>query len=120
VRVLEWLQAGHRVALSRVIEVGGSAPRGLGAPLAMRGDGRIVGSVSAGCVESAVFAALRDVLDGGAPQILTFEAANEPWSVGLSCGGTIRVLGGTGAARSGPPPGYGLPWRLDHTFGGAG
>lgn len=91
-RVLEWLQAGHRVALSRVIEVGGSAPRGLGAPLAMRGDGRIVGSVSAGCVESAVFAALRNVLDGGTPQNLTFEGANEPWSVGLSCGGTIRVL----------------------------
>jgi xanthine dehydrogenase accessory factor len=92
VQVLEWLRAGHRVALARVIEVGGSTPRGLGATLAMRDDGQIVGSVSGGCVESAVFAALRKVLEGDPPTTLTFPARADPWSVGLSCGGAIRVL----------------------------
>lgn len=92
VEVLEWLRAGHRVALARVIEVGGSTPRGLGATLAMRDDGQIAGSVSGGCVESAVFAALRKVLDGDPPTTLTFPAKTDLWSVGLSCGGAIEVL----------------------------
>jgi len=69
-----------------------SAPRPPGALLAMRDDGQVVGSVSGGCVETAVFDAAGDVMKTGAPRLLRFGVTDEvAWSVGLSCGGDIEV-----------------------------
>ncbi|HKB46642.1 MAG TPA: XdhC family protein, partial [Ktedonobacterales bacterium] len=49
-----WQAAGERVARATVISVAGSAPRGIGATLAVSESGEISGSVSGGCVEPAV------------------------------------------------------------------
>ena len=45
-----WRKAGHGVTLATVVETWGSAPRPVGAMLAIRGDGMVSGSVSGGCV----------------------------------------------------------------------
>jgi xanthine/CO dehydrogenase XdhC/CoxF family maturation factor len=90
-----WLAEGRSVAVATVIETWGSAPQPVGATLVIDGDGRFEGSVSGGCVEGAVVAEARRVLETGAqaPTVLGFGVTDEQaWDVGLACGGTIRVL----------------------------
>ncbi len=87
-----WQAEGKRVALATVVKVWGSAPRPLGAKMAISDAGDMVGSVSGGCVEGAVFTAAQEVIDNGVPQRVHFGVADETaWSVGLSCGGEIEV-----------------------------
>ena len=88
----QWRDAGRRVAIATVVETWGSAPRPVGSHLAIDGEGRFLGSVSGGCVESAVVTEALDVIAEGAPKMLEFGVADETaWRVGLSCGGRIKV-----------------------------
>ncbi len=50
-----WSAAGTPVALATVVGVSQSAPRQPGASMAVIGDGTVLGSVSGGCVEGAVY-----------------------------------------------------------------
>jgi len=45
-----WHEAGHRVAVARVVDVEGSGPRLPGAAMAVTESGEVAGSVSGGCV----------------------------------------------------------------------
>jgi xanthine dehydrogenase accessory factor len=85
---------GETDAISTVIETWGSAPRTVGAKMALTPSHRIAGSVSGGCVEGAVFEAGVATLESGRPQLLRFGVADETAfeSVGLACGGTIEVF----------------------------
>ena len=86
-------EQGRAVALATVVETWGSAPRPVGSNLVIDQEGNFLGSVSGGCVEGAVVTEALDVIDNGKPKILEFGVADETaWKVGLSCGGTIRVL----------------------------
>jgi xanthine dehydrogenase accessory factor len=88
-----WREQSKPVALATVIETWGSAPRTVGANMALTADGEIAGSVSGGCVEGAVYETGREVLQSGSPQLLHFGVADETaWDVGLACGGTIDVF----------------------------
>ena len=88
----DWKKSGRRVAIATVIETWGSAPRPVGSHLAIDSDGHFEGSVSGGCVEGAVLSAAIDVIENGVPQMLEFGVADATaWSVGLSCGGRIRI-----------------------------
>jgi len=88
-----WTQEGRGVALATVVETWGSAPRPVGASLVIDQEGNFLGSVSGGCVEGAVVAEAMDVIESGQPRMLEFGVADETaWKVGLSCGGTIRVM----------------------------
>ena len=49
-----WRSRGDGVAVATVIQTWGSAPRGVGAKMAMTADGQMGGSVSGGCVDSSV------------------------------------------------------------------
>lgn len=90
---LEWRRAGRGAALATVIETWGSAPRQVGAQLAISGDGAMAGSVSGGCVEGAVVTEAIQALADGASRVLTFGVSDDTaFSVGLACGGTIRIL----------------------------
>ncbi len=90
---LDWHRQGRGAALATVVETWGSAPRQAGSQLAVSGAGEIMGSVSGGCVEGAVVLEAQEALADGASRLLTFGVADETaFSVGLACGGTIRVL----------------------------
>lgn len=87
-----WLEAGRKVALATVIETWGSAPRPAGSAMAIAEGGAFVGSISGGCVEGAVIEAASETLRTGSPRELKFGIADaNAWSVGLACGGQIRV-----------------------------
>lgn len=88
-----WRQQGEQIALATVIETWGSAPRQVGAKLAVTLSGGIAGSVSAGCVENAVIEASLASIRSGQPRLLTFGVSKDTaLSVGLTCGGTIKVF----------------------------
>jgi xanthine/CO dehydrogenase XdhC/CoxF family maturation factor len=89
----DWRREGRAVALATVVETWGSAPRPVGSNLVIDEEGNFLGSVSGGCVEGAVVTEALDVIESGKPKLLEFGVADETaWNVGLSCGGTIRVL----------------------------
>ncbi len=88
-----WQQDGSPIALATVVQTWGSAPRKVGAKMALTPDGRITGSVSGGCVEGAVFDEAVAALASGRPRLLHFGVADETaWDVGLACGGTIELF----------------------------
>jgi xanthine dehydrogenase accessory factor len=90
---LDWHRAGRGAALATVVQTWGSAPRPVGAMLAVSGAGDIMGSVSGGCVEGAVVAEALDLIESGESRILEFGVSDdEAFAVGLACGGTIRVM----------------------------
>lgn len=92
-QVQAWRAAGERVALATVVATWGSSPRPSGSQMAITGSGRIVGSVSGGCVESAVMAAAMVTLNEHRPQLLDYGVSSEKaWEVGLACGGQLQVF----------------------------
>lgn len=55
--------------------------------------GVVVGSVSGGCVESAVVTESLEVLESGRGRVVTFGYSDdEAFAVGLTCGGTVRLF----------------------------
>lgn len=88
-----WLARGRRVALARVVDVDGSAPREPGAAMAVDAGGEVEGSVSGGCVEGAVVEEARAALADGRARTVSFGVSDdEAFGVGLTCGGTVRLL----------------------------
>jgi xanthine dehydrogenase accessory factor len=91
-KALDWQRMGRRLALATVIQTWGSAPQPVGSLLLIDADGNFMGSVSGGCVEAEVIAEAADVIASGAPKTLEFGVEDKTaWSVGLACGGAIRI-----------------------------
>ena len=89
----EWHAAGKKIALATVIETWGSAPRPSGSQLVVDDACHFQGSVSGGCVESAVINEALEVIREGTPRLLEFGVTNEKaWEVGLACGGRISIF----------------------------
>lgn len=87
-----WQAEGQSVALATVIRVVGTAPRREGAKLAVSSAGEIAGSVSGGCVEGAAISEAFEVIETGAPRIVSYGITPDMLTdIGLSCGGTIDV-----------------------------
>lgn len=90
--ITAWKAQGERVAIATVVKVDGSSPRAVGAKLAVSESGKMVGSVSGGCVEGAVFDEAQRVIKSGKPKLLHYGIADEfAMDVGLACGGMIEV-----------------------------
>jgi xanthine dehydrogenase accessory factor len=92
-REYDELATAGPVGRAVVTQVWGSAPRPEGACLLATADGRIAGSVSGGCVESAAAEAIREAMLKGSPVKAGWGVTHErAWEMGLSCGGTIEVF----------------------------
>ncbi|MGW8951755.1 XdhC family protein [Streptomyces sp. NPDC055709] len=88
-----WYAEGEPFGLATVVSVSRSAPRGPGAAMAVGPDDEVVGSVSGGCVEGAVFELAKEVLADGEARLQTFGYSDEDaFAVGLTCGGEITLL----------------------------
>ena len=89
----EWRARGDRVALATVVATRRSAPRPVGAKLAVTEKGEMAGSVSGGCVEADVVTHAQEVLASGRPRLVSYGIDDErAWEVGLPCGGEIDVF----------------------------
>ena len=90
---LDWLDNGHTVHLATVVKTWGSAPRQAGAMLAVRQDGRVVGSVSGGCIEDDLIGQARDARLPAGPELITYGVSQEEAArFGLPCGGTLKLV----------------------------
>lgn len=92
-QALAWSEAGKSVALATVVKTWGSAPRPVGAQLVIDGDMVFQGSVSGGCVESAVLFEAVEAMSDGTCRVLNFGVSDDSaFEVGLACGGEIDVM----------------------------
>jgi xanthine dehydrogenase accessory factor len=80
--------------LGTITRTWGSAPRPPGSVVAICDDGRVVGSVSGGCIEDDLIDTAREgVLASGRPQVVRYGIdADAAHRFGLPCGGLIELV----------------------------
>ena len=90
----DWLEAKRNVVLATVIQTWGSSPRPIGSRMIINDKGDFSGSVSGGCVETAVVRECMGLIKEKKPfKKIEFKVSNErAWEVGLACGGEIAVF----------------------------
>ncbi len=94
-KVTKWWEAGETFGLATVVRTFRSAPRDPGAALAVlsSGDNEVIGSVSGGCVEGAVYELSIDVCQTGSPVLQTYGVSDDDaFAVGLTCGGILDIF----------------------------
>ena len=89
----DWLIAKQNVVLATVIQTWGSSPRPIGSRMIVNDNGDFSGSVSGGCVETAVVRECLGLIKEKKPfKKIDFKVSNESaWEVGLACGGEIAI-----------------------------
>jgi xanthine dehydrogenase accessory factor len=89
-----WFKEPRRFVQAILIEVEGSAPLPVGAMLLIDDRGNIEGSITGGCVESAVVQEAEQILAGGpGARVLRYGISDElAGTVGLMCGGIVYVF----------------------------
>ena len=89
-----WRKAGKPVAIATNVKKEGASLRPLGAKMAMTTTQDIAGSVTGGCIEGAIYEEAQGVIKEGQPKFLHYGVVNDenPWEIGLSCGGTLDVF----------------------------
>ena len=90
----DWLSSKQNVVLATVIQTWGSSPRQIGSRMIVNDKGDFSGSVSGGCVETAVVRECLDLLkEKKSFKKIEFKVSNESaWEVGLACGGEIEIF----------------------------
>jgi len=92
-QIAKWWDSGETFGLATVVNTFRSAPRDPGAALAVSGGGVVVGSVSGGCVEGAVYELAQEVCESGQPVLQTYGISDDTaFDVGLTCGGIIELF----------------------------
>jgi len=88
-----WWAADDMFGLATVVRTFSSAPREPGAAMAVSAAGEVVGSVSGGCVEGAVYELATEVTASGAPVLKRYGISDDDaFAVGLTCGGIIDIF----------------------------
>ena len=91
--ISKWWDAGETFGLATVVRTFSSAPREPGAAMAVAADGEVVGSVSGGCVEGAVYELANEVKANGRPVLQRYGISDDDaFAVGLTCGGIIDIF----------------------------
>ena len=90
----DWLSSKQSVVLATVIQTWGSSPRQVVSRMIVNDKGDFSGSVSGGCVETAVVRECLSLLKEKKPfKKIEFKVSNEnAWEVGLACGGEIAIF----------------------------
>ena len=90
----DWIAAKQSVVLATVTQTWGSSPRPIGSRMIINGKGDFSGSVSGGCVETAVVRECLGLLKEKKHfKKIEFKVSNEnAWEVGLACGGEIAIF----------------------------
>ena len=83
---------GHRTALVTVIAVTGASVRNPGAHMAVSATGEHVGSLSGGCIETAVVAEALAAIAECCPREVRFGADSPFIDIRLPCGGSVDLL----------------------------
>ncbi|MSO43594.1 MAG: XshC-Cox1 family protein [Candidatus Planktophila sp.] len=92
-QITPWYESGSAFAVATVTRTWASAPRPVGAAMAVSLSGEVIGSVSGGCVEAAIHEAALEVLQTGQSVSVTYGVSDEnAFAVGLTCGGTIELF----------------------------
>jgi xanthine dehydrogenase accessory factor len=91
--ITAWWEANDTFGLATVVRTFSSAPREPGAAMAVSAGGEVVGSVSGGCVEGAVYELATQVTASGKPVLRRYGISdNDAFAVGLTCGGIIDIF----------------------------
>ena len=90
----DWIKTNQKVVLATVIQTWGSSPRQTGSRMIVNEKGDFSGSVSGGCVESAVVRECVGIIkEKKLFKKIEFKVSNESaWKVGLACGGEIAIF----------------------------
>ena len=90
----DWLSSKQSVVIATVIQTWGSSPRQVGSRMIVNDKGDFSGSVSGGCVESAVVRECLDLLKEKKNfKKIEFKISNESaCEGGLACGGEIAIF----------------------------
>lgn len=87
---------GVQSALATVVAVEGSAYRRPGARMLMTVDGKMIGSLSGGCLEGDVFERAKAVMKTGEPVVVRYDTGTNNddivWGLGLGCNGVVYIL----------------------------
>jgi xanthine dehydrogenase accessory factor len=88
-----WVTDRDSFAIGTVVGTWSSAPRQPGASMAVHADGEVVGSVSGGCVEGAVYEECQDAMATGTPRLVRYGVSDDDaFAVGLTCGGILDIF----------------------------
>jgi xanthine dehydrogenase accessory factor len=91
--ISKWWEADESFGLATVVRTFSSAPREPGAAMAVSAAGEVVGSVSGGCVEGAVYELAGQVRASGQATLQRYGITDDTaFSVGLTCGGIIDIF----------------------------
>ena len=90
----DWIKTNQKIVLATVIQTWGSSPRQVGSRMVINENGDFSGSVSGGCVESAVVRESIQLIKQEKPfKKIEFKVSNESaWEIGLACGGEIEIF----------------------------
>ncbi|RBP62200.1 xanthine dehydrogenase accessory factor [Brevibacterium sanguinis] len=88
-----WLTGDEPFVLAVIARTWSSAPRPAGTMMAVSSGGEVLGSLSGGCVEGAVYELAQEVLDDGLPRAAHYGVSDDDaFAVGLTCGGHLDVV----------------------------
>jgi xanthine dehydrogenase accessory factor len=91
--ITRWWEADDTFGLATVVRTFSSAPREPGAAMAVSAEGEVIGSVSGGCVEGAVYELATEVVASGQPVLRRYGISDDDaFAVGLTCGGIIDIF----------------------------
>src|ERR1700734_2759299 len=97
--ITKWWADDETFGLATVVSTFRSAPRDPGAALAVAaptkdgGGGEVIGSVSGGCVEGAVYELATEVTDSSEPVLQRYGFSDDDaFAVGLTCGGILDIF----------------------------
>jgi xanthine dehydrogenase accessory factor len=91
--IVKWWDGDETFGLATVVGTFRSAPRDPGAALAVEPGGEVIGSVSGGCVEGAVYELSNEVVESGRPVLQRYGFSDDDaFAVGLTCGGIIDIF----------------------------